>query len=186
MTTIGVAGHRFLDDSPKLIHSIDKALEIIGEHFDPPYIIISPLAEGADRLVPYRAFVRWEDARLLVSLPLDVEVYMEDFKKLSSKADFINLMQLADEIFQPPDTSSRDDAYKAAGERVIDLSDVLIAIWNGEDAQGKGGTAELVARARGKKLPLIWIHAGNRIPGTETPISLGDEQGKVTIENIAS
>jgi len=186
MTTIGVTGHRFLADTEKLVRSIDKALEIVEEHFDPPYIILSPLAEGADRLVPYRAFARWEGTQLIVSLPMDTDVYMEDFKTLSSKADFINLMQLSNEILQPPDAADRNGAYKAAGTRVIDRCDVLIAIWNGKESQGKGGTADLVALARKRELPLVWIHAGNRIPGTETPISLGDHQGKIELENFES
>jgi hypothetical protein len=186
MTIIGVTGHRYLDESQKLIRSIDKALKLIETHYAPPFIVLSSLAEGADRLVPYRAFALWEAARLIVSLPLDVEEYMEDFNKLSSKADFINLMQLADEILQPPQIINRADAYQAAGNRVIDLCDVLIAIWDGAEAQGKGGTAEIVALAREREMPLIWIHAGNRIPGTETPVSLGKEQGKISLENFTT
>lgn len=186
MTNIGVTGHRYLDDSQKLIRSIDKALKIIKTHYAPPFIVLSALAEGADRLVPYRAFALWEESRLIVSLPLDVEEYMEDFKKLSSKADFINLMQLADEILQPPQVTSRADAYHEAGKRVIKHCDVLIAIWDGAEAQGKGGTAEIVALAREREMPLIWIYAGNRIPGTKTPVSLGKEQGKISIENFTT
>lgn len=184
MTKIGVTGHRFLADSEELITSIDHALEIIDEHFDPPFILLSRLAEGADRMVPYRAFARWQGAKLIVSLPLDVEEYMADFKTLSSKADFVNLMQLADEVLQPPEVNDRDESYQAAGNRVIDLCDVLIAIWDGAEAQGKWMTAELVALARKRKIPLVWVHAGNRISGTETPLYLGEEQGKIILENF--
>ena len=184
MTKIGVTGHRALANLDKLVHSVDQALALIEAHFDPPYICFSALAEGADRLVPYRAFARWEEARLIVPLPLDVEDYMQDFKKLTSKVDFLNLMELAEEILPPPEASNREGAYQAAGSYVVQNCDVLIAIWNGAKAQGKGGTAEIVDQARLLKLPLIWIHAGNRVPGTETPISLGEEQGKITLENF--
>ena len=92
MTIIGVTGHRFLANLDKLVHSVDKALALIEAHYDPLYICLSALAEGADRLVPHRAFARWEEARLIVPLPLDVDDYMQDFKTLTSKADFINLM----------------------------------------------------------------------------------------------
>jgi hypothetical protein len=184
MTKIGVTGHRFLADTEKLIQSVDKALGVIEEQFEPPYILLSPLAEGADRLVPYRAFARWHSARLVVSLPLDVEEYMEDFKTLTSKADFINLAEMADQFLQPTGGIDREDAYQAAGFRVIDLCDVLIAVWDGLKTQGKGGTAEMVARAREKKTPVIWIHAGNRMPGSTSPISLSEEQGKLTLENF--
>lgn len=184
MTRIGVTGHRFLAETDKLTQSVDRALAVIEGQFDPPYILFSSLAEGADRLVPYRAFARWEGARLVVTLPLDIEDYLQDFKTLSSKADFVNLMEQADKILQPPEKTTREKAYLAAGLRVLDLCEVLIAIWNGSKAQGKGGTAGIVAKARKEKKPLIWIHAGNRILGTTTPISLGEEQGKITLENF--
>lgn len=185
LTTIGITGHRFIDESSKLIRSVDKALKIIEDHFDPPYTFISSLAEGADRLVPYRAFARWEDARLIVSLPLEIEDYMQDFSSLSSSASFINLIELAEEILQPAETTvDRDMAYQAAGKRVLELSDVLFAVWDGMEAQGKGGTAEIVACARELEMPILWIHAGNRLPGTEKPVSLGNEQGKITLENF--
>jgi len=36
-----------------------------------------------------------------------------------------------------------EDAYMAAGRRVVDLSDVMIAVWNAKPAKGKGGTADI-------------------------------------------
>ncbi len=184
MTKIGVSGHRFLADTEALFRSVDRALDIIDAHFDRPYIVLSSLAEGADRMAANRAFAHWEDARLVVSLPLDVEDYLQDFKTRSSKADFLKLMARADSILQPPAAFAREDAYLAAGARVVELCDVLIAVWDGARAQGKGGTADIVAQAREKERPLIWIHAGNRIPGTTTPVSFGREQGLISLENF--
>ena len=43
---------------------------------------------------------------------------------------------------------------------------------------------EIVAQARERSLPLAWIHAGNRNPGTGFSTSLGPEQGKVTFEHL--
>ena len=42
--------------------------------------------------------------------------------------------------------------FLRAGRRVVDLSDRLFAVWDGEKARGVGGTAEIVdyARASGK------------------------------------
>src|SRR5271165_2228772 len=36
-----------------------------------------------------------------------------------------------------------EDAYMAAGRRVVDLSDVMIAVWIAKPAKGKGGTADI-------------------------------------------
>jgi uncharacterized lipoprotein YddW (UPF0748 family) len=83
-----------------------------------------------------------------------------------------------------PACATREEAYAAANERLLDEVDVLVAVWDGKDAQGQGGTAQVVARARARNLPLAWIHAGNRKPDTMEATSLGAEQGKVTFENL--
>lgn len=184
MTTIGVTGHRFLEDIECLTVSIDRAFEIIEDRFVPPYTLVSSLAEGADSIVAERALARWEKTRLIVSLPLDIDDYLEDFSTVSSKAGFLNLLQIAGEILPPPVVSTRQEAYSAAGDQVIERCDVLIALWDGKEAQGEGGTGEIVAAARERGLPLIWIQAGNRIPGTETPTTLGQSQGRISLENF--
>jgi hypothetical protein len=42
----------------------------------------------------------------------------------------------------------------------------------------------VVAAARERGKPLVWVHAGNRVPGTMEPTSLGDEQGTVSFERL--
>jgi hypothetical protein len=77
-----------------------------------------------------------------------------------------------------------EEAYAAANDRLLEKIDVLVAVWDGREAQGRGGTAEVVARARACHLPLAWVHAGNRKPGTVESTTLGPEQGRVTFENL--
>ena len=62
--------------------------------------------------------------------------------------------------------------------------DVLLAVWDGQEAQGLGGTGEIVARARGLGKPVVIVRAGNRLPGTEDPTTLGEEQGRVMLEGL--
>jgi len=67
---------------------------------------------------------------------------------------------------------------------VLDRCDLLLAIWDGLAAQRQGGTGAIVAEARRRGLPLAWVHAGNRKPGTTEPTTLGDQQGTVTYERF--
>jgi len=53
-------------------------------------------------------------------------------------------------------------------------------------AQGLGGTGGIALRARERGLPIAWVHAGNRKPGTEEPTSLGADQGQLTLENLGA
>ncbi len=42
----------------------------------------------------------------------------------------------------------------------------------------------MVAQARARHIPIAWVHAGNRRPGTMEPTSLGPDQGKVTFGSL--
>lgn len=43
------------------------------------------------------------------------------------------------------------------GESVIDAADVLVAIWDGEEGRGPGGTAHVVELALQRMVPVIHI-----------------------------
>ena len=184
MIRIGVTGHRILADIEKIDAAIEIALRRIEDRFPGETLTaISGLAEGADRIVVNHVLAR-PGAGLVVALPMRKADYMMDFKSEDSRTEFSELIGRASEIVELPTSASREQAYEAAGDYVLDNSDVLITIWDGQKAQGRGGTADIVARAREQRLPIAWIHAGNRKPGTHEPVSLGDEQGRVTFEKI--
>ena len=184
MIAIGVTGHRFLAEVENIIAGVDEALRMIEAAFPGQLLtVISPLAEGADRLVVHRVLAR-SKARLVVPLPLPKSDYMTDFESAESKEEVLSLLAQADEVIALPPAPTRDQAYEAVGHYVLDHCEVLIAIWDGQSAQGPGGTGDIVAQARRRGLPMAWIHAGNRRPGTEEPITLGKEQGKVSFERF--
>ncbi|MCA1708813.1 MAG: hypothetical protein LC808_38260, partial [Actinobacteria bacterium] len=51
--------------------------------------------------------------------------------------------------------SPSEDAFFAAGRRVVDLSDVVVAVWDGMEAKGKGGTGDVVTYARDNGIPVV-------------------------------
>ena len=58
MIRIGVTGHRFLAEIPKLRDGIDQALTRIAQTYpNEPWAVVSSLAEGADRLVVQRVLL---------------------------------------------------------------------------------------------------------------------------------
>jgi hypothetical protein len=181
---IGVTGHRILAELEKIGAGVEVALRRIEQAFPgEPMTVISALAEGADRIVARHVLAR-TGARLIVPLPLPESDYITDFDSEESRAEFLSLLHRADHVEEMSSTATRDQAYEAAGEYVLNNSDVLITIWDGQNAQSRGSTGEMVRRARERGLPIARVHAGNREPGTHRPTSLGDEQGRVTFENI--
>jgi len=176
---IGVTGHRTIKDPEAVARKIREILnDRVWEMFDPPlrikdpvtplaFTVLSPLAEGADRLVA-KEVLKIADSELEVVLPLAKEDYLLDFSTPESKAEFQQLLDRARKTTllreAGPETGLdevRAKAYESAGRYVVDHCDLLIAIWDGKPARGRGGTAEIVAYARNKGRPLVIVSTDN-------------------------
>lgn len=184
IVALGITGHRYMAEMDKVMAGVESAVKRILKTFpDSSFRIFSSLAEGADRVLAKRLLLV-PNASLWVPLPLPEEEYLKDFETSKSKEEFITLLGKAKRVINLPVMEKREEGYLAAGKYVIENSDCLLAIWDGKPAQGVAGTSEIVALARERSLPLAWIHAGNRNPGTGFSTSLGPEQGKVTFEHL--
>jgi hypothetical protein len=181
---VGVTGHRVLAETEKVRTAIHNALRRIAASYSMRKIRIeSSLAEGADRLAASIALTDF-GAELVAVLPLPAADYVTDFLAESSKNAFKTLLRRASEVFELPPMDTRNEAYEQAGILIVERCDVLLAVWDGAPEQGRGGTAAGVRRARAKRLPIAWVKAGNRIPGTMQPTSLGVDQGSIEFENF--
>jgi hypothetical protein len=125
------------------------------------FTVVSPLAEGADRLVA-REVLKDREADLEAPLPLPRDEYVRDFRSAESRREFDELLARAREVTVLGLGGSRESAYERAGRYVVDRCDVLIALWDGDASGGRGGTADVVAYARERDVPLIWIGATGR------------------------
>ena len=159
---IGVTGHRDLNDIDLIRTDVDRALgDVCAQWRDRALVLVTSLAEGADRLVARIAIDRY-NARLVVVLPLPTTEYEQDFRVDESHREFRELLASAAEIVAALPSPSRDAAYEQAARMILDRSDFLIAIWDGQPSRGRGGTADVVALAHARDVPLIWIRAAHR------------------------
>lgn len=169
---IGVTGHRKLDKEAALAEQVQRALERIRQitpslsNTPLVFTVLSPVAEGADRLVA-REVLKITGSQLEVVLPLSKDDYLQDFKSPASKTEFEEFLSRARQVEELPPTNTRNEAYEQVGHYVVDNCDVLIALWNGKGAVGQGGTAEIVEYARGGKCPLFWVHTDGEPHVTE-------------------
>lgn len=164
---IGVTGHRDLreEDVPRLEAEVDRVIAGLRADYldgETPIIVLSALAEGADRLVARVALER--GARLIAPLPMPREEYCRDFEpglKAGSAAEFDQL--LAQAIAAPvvpftpgnslaevrQDPHKRAEQYRAVGLFIAQHSNIVIAVWDGDDTNmAIGGTAEVVKFTR--------------------------------------
>lgn len=181
---VGVTGHRVLIEEEKVRQGVDRALNQIKTNFPGRRMVcISSLAEGADRLVA-EMVLQQLDAELFAVLPLPEDNYMRDFASNASKREFEILLKKAKEVRVLPPAMTRELAYLSAGKYMLDHCDVLLAVWDGQKAQGQGGTGEVVDLARKSKKPLAWIHTGILTNETHHPTFLNQEHGNVSLENF--
>lgn len=184
---IGVTGHRKLDNPAAVEALVKKSIDAEVEGLLPEdarrkmerarragtaaisYSVLSSLAEGADRVVA-RAVLSYPNARLDAVLPMTLEDYMEDFATEASRKDFAELLSQCSEPVLLRTRRIRDecsnadgqeellkDAYARAGRYVVDHCDVLVAIWDGEPARDRGGTAEIVQYALERYRPVLRV-----------------------------
>ena len=55
------------------------------------------------------------------------------------------------------DRSDANGAYVLVGQSLVEAADVLVAIWDGEEGRGPGGTAHVVELALQRSVPVIHI-----------------------------
>ena len=150
--------------------------------------VISPLGEGADRLV-VRAALAVSDAEdgcgveLMVPMPFRQEMYEETFgtaggkNQAESVTEFRNLLALAESRTFELDGDVLDDSirarsYEAVGQFVVRNSDILIAVWDDERVpRGRGGTSDVVQFALRAGVPIWWLHPSKK----SGPRWLGDK-----------
>lgn len=167
---LGVTGHLELTDVETLKVAVASVLDEILERFsdhrtEVVYRVVSPLAEGADRLVA-RAVLKRPEADLVVLLPFPRARYLQDFGTPESKLEFEELLReaVSERVIADERDLSDEEHYERVGQDVVDHADVLIALWNGQPAKGIGGTASVVSYARGQSADAEFTGAGTATP----------------------
>jgi hypothetical protein len=155
MTRVGITGHQRLEP-PESWSWVTSTMRNELAKISPPLIAVTSLAVGADQLLARLVLERGGSIHAVLPFadiersfsPDDVRAYR----------DLIN--QATVEVLNTPGTD--EDAYLAAGYRVVDQSDVVLAVWNGKPANGKGGTAQVVHYAKRVGVPVVEINPLSR------------------------
>jgi len=142
---------------------VKSSFESLYSDGGPPVLrVISPLAEGADIIVAEEALA--EGFELECALPFARQEYEKDFTDGESLGRYRTLLGAATSILEldgsRATTDLENEAYQTVGRMVLAQSDVLIAIWDGEDAKGKGGTGQIVKESLINEIPVVWINSG--------------------------
>jgi hypothetical protein len=151
MTRIGVTGHQRLED-PAAWPWVEEAIVRELDAATGAVVVVTSLAVGADQLVARLGAARGAAVHAVLPFAGIERTFaaedLPEYRRLVSQASV--------EVLQTPGTD--EDAYMAAGRRVVELSNVMIAVWDAKPAKGKGGTADVVAYAVSSGVPVVHIN----------------------------
>ena len=143
----GVSGHRDLvvADVPQLREHLSQIFAGFRAAYPhTPFRLLSPLAEGADRLAAEVALM--SEIGLFVPLPMKQREYERDFPTAKSLSEFRALVATAESRWEMPmvadaDVEGRIRQYAEMGDFIARHSHVLLLLWDGSDNKKIGGTA---------------------------------------------
>lgn len=136
----GFSGHQDLGDE-RNAHWVRHQLEGLLHELEVTSGCVS-LAIGADQLfaslllknkLPYKAII-------------PCRRYAETFA-ITERARYYFLLSKAQERVDLDFENPSEEAFYTAGKRVVEDSSILIAVWDGQQAHGLGGTGDIVSYA---------------------------------------
>lgn len=146
---------------------------------------LSALAEGADRIF---ADVALElGMRLEVLLPFASADYEATFADAATTTVYHKLLARASHVEALAGTRADSKAaYEAVGRATVDRSDILVTVWDGAPAAGRGGTPDIIAVALEQNMPVIWIDAARDRAPLLLPRSGARGRRDVPLERLAA
>ena len=171
---VGITGHRANVLPPEVIGDLRACLDmVLGRLRDaveelhvrermlfadqvPVLRLHTPLATGSDQLAAESARELGYSVRAL--LPFPPAEYSNDFAGDEENRDFKSHLGAADEVFALPGERTQEvAAYVMVGKAVMAAADILIAVWDGQEGNGLGGTAHVVDMAIRAAVPVVHI-----------------------------
>ena len=150
---VGLTGHQKLDN-PRDWEWVKGEIDRILTSLPSPVIGLSSLAVGADQLFAKAILQHQGSLEVIIPFPeyentFDEGPDREWYQQLLKAASKINVMRRA---------GSDEECYFAAGKKVVDGADILVAVWNGKPAAGLGGTGDIVKYARQRQKRTIHLN----------------------------
>ncbi|NYH79904.1 hypothetical protein FHR84_003253 [Actinopolyspora biskrensis] len=157
MIRLAITGHRGLPGTT--IQLVDEALRDELRDCSVPFVGLSCLADGADSL--FARAVLDHGGKLTVIVPA---AHYRDELPSEHHPVYDALLRQANDVVRMDHTDSTSQAHMDASIAMIERTDRLLAVWDGQPARGYGGTADIVRAAEERNLPVtrIWPAGAKR------------------------
>ncbi len=156
---IAISGHRGLPAATERL--VDQAIrdrlasDAAGGHL----VGLSILADGADQI--FARAVLDAGGRIEVIIPA---ARYRDCLPEAAHAGYDSLLSAASQVDRLDYVESTEEAHMAASQAMLARANRLYAVWDGQPARGYGGTADAVADAKKRGVPVtvIWPDGASR------------------------
>jgi hypothetical protein len=148
----GITGHREL----KNIDWIKTTIKEIINEMKITYGYTC-LATGADEL--FAEVLIQNNIRYTAVIPcINYEMTFDE----STLEDFLLSKNKASKLIELYNNQPSEKAFNEAGKTVVDNAEILIAVWDGEESKGLGGTGDIVEYAKSKNKKIIHLNPINQ------------------------
>jgi hypothetical protein len=157
---VGFTGHQQLGDEATVSFVSQRLCELLTTYQQQAskpgqrMLASSCLALGSDRLFVKTAL----ELNIPVEAVLPCARYEEIFTSAEARAEYHQLLERSQYVHRLSLQECSDDAYLAAGQWIVDQSDVMILVWNGYPAAGRSGTGDIANYARLVRRPFVHVH----------------------------
>jgi hypothetical protein len=151
---VGFTGHRHLAHPAGVARALHHALSELRKEVPGEWIALSSVAHGGDQLFVREAHemgLSWH-----AILPLHRAEFAADFTPPEWEV-VEKTLGTADHVRVVDENGDRKDAYLDCGIETVNGSDVLLALWDGKPARGRGGTADVVEYAQSIGKPILIV-----------------------------
>jgi|SRR5271166_5248134 len=155
---IAITGHRELPAETERL--VDQAIrQQLAAYTGRDLVGVTNLADGADQLFA-RAVL---DAGGQLDVIVPAARYRDGLPE-SVHAAYDALLSRASSVHRLDRIESTEEAHMEASTAMLDRAERLFAVWDGKPARGYGGTADVVAEARNRGIPVtvIWPQGASR------------------------
>ncbi len=161
---IGGSGHQNLGEEATQHFVAQQFRDLLSTYREREHAVVflSALAKGADQLFVQIAL----ELGIPVEIVLPCAEYETIFSTEAERCDYHRLLLAAQKHHYLPSQHCSDAAFLAAGQWIVDQSDLVIAAWNGLPPQGQGGTGDVVAYARFRGRPFVHVHTRHHLVKT--------------------
>ncbi|GGW54559.1 hypothetical protein [Alishewanella tabrizica] len=189
---LGFTGHRPNRLSPehmlairgRLIYVFEKLYMAIADseiYFSSSkvgFTLVSGMAAGADLAAIHAAkHLSW---RLHLLLPYNRNDFIKTFSSIKDIDEFTQFLADASNVTEMDALgllTSIDESHEVLGKYLLDNCDMLVAVWDGGESKGKGGTVDIVESAIKIGKRVIWLDtSSSEISAKISKISANDNQ----------